>query len=164
MSDRVDVRTLVDAVGLLAVVGSLVFVGLEMRHNTAATRSATMQQSFDGMTESALNVMNNERLRELLVEVKADPSWLELNDGSADYLLLEQFTLNRLNLWENSHFHLGNGTLDPTFWLGIEGWIQGLANDPLNTHFWGSMRLNYNPSFRHYMDSTFAARTAGDSN
>ena len=48
MSESNRRRLVVEAIGLTLVAVSLVFVGLEVQQNTAATRSATQQAIYEG--------------------------------------------------------------------------------------------------------------------
>lgn len=67
-------RRIVDAVGLAAVIASLIFVAAEVRQNTAAALSATQQVIFEGAQGGIVVVIGNERLRDVLVASKQDPA------------------------------------------------------------------------------------------
>jgi hypothetical protein len=146
----------VDAVGLLAVILSLVFVGAEIRQNTAAVRSAMQQAIFEGAQEANINMMANERLREVLVAAKDDPDWPAAHAGTPDYLLLQFFFLNRFNYIENVRFHLGEGTYSPEAWIGVHGWFRSVANQPPTGPFWNELQEGYTEDARRYVDSVFA--------
>lgn len=151
------VRVVVDAVGLAAVVFSLIFVGIEVRQNTAATRSATQQAIFDGAQGGILEVIGNEQLRSVMVASSQDPEWLVDHTGTPDYLLLYYFYMNRFNFIENARFHYQQGTYPPESWAGNHGWVQSLASDHTMQHFWSELRSGYDAGMMEYMDSTFAA-------
>jgi hypothetical protein len=136
MTESARGRTVVEAVGHLAVVLGLVFVGLEVRQNTTATRSAIQQAVFEGGVEANVTVMNNQRLRELIVMTDQDPAWAATAPRDADYLLLQRFYLNRFNNLENAYYHYLQGTYDPEVWAGQTGWVGLLSDDPLMSHFW----------------------------
>lgn len=150
-------RFLLDAVGLLAVILSLVFVGTEIRQNTAAVRSTTQQALYEGTQQAAINMMANERLREVLVAARKDPGWLAANTGTPDYLLLQYFFLNRFNYIENVRYHLGEGTFSQEAWVGVNGWFRSVATEPLMQHFWHELQDGYTEDARQYVDSVFTA-------
>ncbi len=154
-------RFAVEGIGLTLVAVSLVFVGLEVRQNTAATRSATQQAVYEGDQQSNLNVMNNGRLRDLLVLTTDDPDWAATAPRDSDYLLLHRFYLNRFNNLENAYFHFLEGTLDPRMWAGQAGWIRLTAGQPLMRHFWADLEEAFMAEFREYMDSALAAASQG---
>jgi len=157
VSDTRRNRIIVEGIGMVAVVLSLVFVGFEINQNTAATRSATQQAVYEGGIQSNLNVMNNERLRDLLVLTNSDPEWATTAPRDGDYLLVERFYLNRFNNLENAYYHYLQGTYDQKLWLGQEGWIRSIAVEPLMKHFWARFHDTYFPEFQAYMDSVLSA-------
>ena len=156
MTDTKKGRILVEAIGLAGIVVSMIFVGLEIRQNTAATRSATQQAVYEAGLQSNVNVMSNERLRELLILTEQDPDWASTAPRDADFLLLERFYLNRFNNLENAYYHFLQGTYDSDLWASQDGWIGLIADEPLMRHFWIVFRDAYFPGFQAYMDSVFA--------
>ncbi len=150
-------RFIVELVGLTAVVISLVFVGQEIRQSTAATRSATQQAILEAGIQATVNVMTNERLRDLLVLTRDDPDWVITAPRDSDYLLIERFYLNRFNIMENAFYQFTTETLDSRLWEGQDGYLRLVARDPLMTHFWSELEQAFMPEFREYMDSTLAS-------
>ena len=73
MSEAGRGRLILDGIGLTAVLAGLVFVGLEIRQNTIATQAATQQAVFDATLQAHWGVIENERLRELMVLVEVTP-------------------------------------------------------------------------------------------
>jgi hypothetical protein len=161
MSDRPKTRTLIEALGLGAVILSLVFVAYELRQNTAATRSATQQAIYEGGVESNLNVMNNELLREMLVMTRDSLEWVEVAPRDADFLLVERFYLNRFNNIENAYYHFLEGTLDERLWAAHAGWLRLVADDHRMRYFWGEFRAAYFEDFQTYVDSALGISRSG---
>ena len=151
-------RVTLESIGLAAVVVSLVFVGLEIRQNTAATGSATQQAVYDAGIQLNLNVMNNERLRDLLVLTRNDPNWAATVPRDGDYLLVRRFYMLRFNNLENAYYHFLQGTYDARLWTGQHEYTNSIAGEPLMKHFWADFGAGYMPEFREYMDSTLAAQ------
>lgn len=150
-------RIIVDSVGLGAVVFSLIFVGVEVRQNTAATLSATQQAVFEGAQGGIITVMGNERLREVLIASEDKPDWVAEHNGTPDYLLLYHFYMNRFNYVENVRFHFLGGTYPPESWAGTDGWVRSIASSPVLQHFWGELRTGYPAEMGEYMDSVIAS-------
>ena len=65
MEQQVKFRGLVELIGIVAVVASLIFVGLEIRQNAAATRGATQQQLVTGARNVTLTLADNPELAAL---------------------------------------------------------------------------------------------------
>ena len=153
MSESGRSRIVLDAVGLAAVVTGLVFVGFEIRQNTAATRAATQQAIFESTLQAHWGVMGNERLRELMIRAREDPGWVAATPETSDHILIERFYQQRFNSMENVFYHHAEGTLDDRIWKGWEGWILDVATDPLFPHYWTRLRSGYMPDFVQYMES-----------
>lgn len=148
------VRPLVDGAGLAAVLAGLVFVALEIRQNTAAVRAATQQAVFEAGLQAHWGVMENERLREVMVRARDDPAWAMTLPQTPDHILLERFYQQRFNGLENAYYHHLKGTLDPGLWAGWEGWLQSIKEDPVMVFFWARLRDGYMPDLVEYMDAT----------
>jgi hypothetical protein len=65
-----------EIVAAAAVVVSLLFVGMQLRENTAAVRANSSQQSFDSSREFLLNIALDEDLSRIRQAGSADPSSL----------------------------------------------------------------------------------------
>ena len=55
-------RNIIEIVGIISVVGSLVFVGIEIKQNTSAVRGATQQAVSSQVSEMYRIVSENERM------------------------------------------------------------------------------------------------------
>ena len=153
MAEPVRARLVVDGIGLTAVLLGLVFVGLEIRQNTLATHAETQQAVFDATLLAHWGVIENERLREVMVLARDDPDWATTIPQTSDHILLERFYWQRFNTLENVFYHYERGTLDPRLWEGWEGWIQSLVDDPVMAHFWAKFREGYMPELVEYVDA-----------
>jgi hypothetical protein len=110
------IRTWSETVGLLAVVASLVFVGLEVRQGAEATRAATAQSLNDGWLEWNLTMSNPENWRPVtrLFEVE-DLSEATYEDTAAVHSLMRSLFQH----WSNLHWQYLNGQLDQRLWDGV---------------------------------------------
>ena len=59
-------RTVIEIIGFLSVVGSLAFVGVEIRQNTSAVRGATNQAISDQVGELMLTIATDDNLARLV--------------------------------------------------------------------------------------------------
>jgi len=144
-----------ETVGFLAVVGSMVFVGVEIQQNTAATRSATQQAIYDAGRQGSYALMANLPLLEVLLAIENDPSQLETFSGTIEGRLLRAFWNARFNEMENSYFHFREGTLDPEPWSGWEGYITEVVGDPTFPYHWDMLQARYGDEFRAMIDGVF---------
>ena len=153
MSNAVRARGIVDGVGLTAVLLGLVFVGFEIRQNTAATRAATQQAILDASLQAHWGVIENPRLREVMIIARDDPDWATATPQTSDHILLERFYWQRFNTLENAFYHYTEGSFDARLWAGWDSWSRGLAPDPLMSHYWAALRDGYMPEFVEYVDA-----------
>ena len=88
-------------VAALGVILSLVFVGVEIRHNTAAVRGATFQAISDVAAYGALEGATSDHLPRLFSILREDPSFHELlpEDRERLRLLYLHTVRRRENIW-----------------------------------------------------------------
>lgn len=145
-------RTFVELVGSLGVIASLLFVGLEVRQNTAAVRGATYQSILDASQEQTLWFADNTEIRELTARV---------NDGAvqADFTLAENFMLSAnhamtIRRIENIYVQVREG-------LVPEGVVQRFrpSANYFDTawfeEFWVDFGPQMEPGFRAYLEAEF---------
>jgi hypothetical protein len=150
-------KTVIEVVGLVSVVGSLLFVGLEIREGTRATRSATQQALQSSASEATAAVLDNPALLDLLVRVEADTSLLNDVGGTSDGLMLDFYFVWTFNFMENAHYHFINGTLAPEIWQAHREGQRRAASSPVFRHYWRRLRAEYFDEFQALMDETVEA-------
>lgn len=137
-----------DFVGGIAVVVTLVYVALQIRQNTRATRAAT----FLGLTnawQDALIASASPEAAELRVRAAADPDSL----SESEYVRLFLSARVLFRRFENDFFQYRSGTFDPGGW---EGYRRSLVVDVLSSKsmraFWAQQRSTFAPEFVSYVD------------
>jgi len=86
----------------IGVIVSLIFVGVEIRQNTSATRGATFQAISDGAAQSAFDAAGNDHLPKLFAQIReSDPPLSEFSAEDQERLrFIFLFTVRRLeNIW-----------------------------------------------------------------
>ncbi len=71
--DSVRLNDWIQALGIFAVVASLVFVGIEVRQNSVATRSATNAAVKDSFSELNLAIASSPELARAMVTLAENP-------------------------------------------------------------------------------------------
>ena len=104
-------------VALVAVVGSLIAVVLELRQTQGALQAQAFQaRAFDGIAWN-IELANNEeldRLDTLIYESEFDPNSLSIEERRKVIRIL---TITRIDL-DNEHYQYQMGFLDPGFYEG----------------------------------------------
>ena len=84
-------RKIFEIVGIVSVVGSLLFVGVEINQNTTAVRGATQQAVSSQVSEMYRLVAENERMSLLLSQAFKGISKNDLSES--DYISLWMFQI-----------------------------------------------------------------------
>ena len=155
MSDegRVWRPRLGETIATLGVIASLVFVGLEIRQNTAATEGATLQAMSDMHTQILLESTWDEGFLNLFSQA--------LFEGRTDFSREENLRLGRyyiahLSHLENTYLQHQKGLVDETVFESY-GWPSRLWQTPhFRAMFGGLLRIGVNPEFADF----FTLRTA----
>lgn len=147
MSDRT--RTLVDVLGALGVIASLIFVGLEIRQNTAVARVTAFHTFLSEVNTLTDRVVTDDRLAGLIArtaqgEVMADFS-------PEDQLRLRAHFLSILRVWEGLHRSVGEGILDDSE-LGLIG-AGNIDANPFFMELWPGVRGQFSASFVEFMET-----------
>lgn len=134
-----------EAIGVVGVVASLIFVGIEIRQNTRAVRGATYQS----LAESSMT---------LLFRIADSPevgaqisSWGRGEELDAEVTArVEALVMAYLRHLENAYYQMEEGTLDPEFldnWAGNPTFALPHVRD-----FWAQRRPAFGGAFREYFE------------
>ena len=103
-------REVFEIFGVLGVIGSLVFVGVEVRQNTAEIRGSTHQSVSEQINELYLTIAEDERLSRLVSEMMENSN-LRKNLSSKDQISLDFVVLTGLRRIENIYLQYLDGIL-----------------------------------------------------
>ena len=160
-------RRVAEMVGLLAVIASLVFVGVEIRQNSIATRAATDAAVADGFRELNLVLASSPDLAAAFTAAADNPAEAP---AEAQTMMLGLYRA-LFHIWSNGHRQHLNGTIDPAIFRAIVQEISTYAGDVSgdadiddidrrrrNTRWaWDSERFIFNADFQAFVDSILAS-------
>jgi hypothetical protein len=149
-------------VGLLGVVGSLLFVGVQVRQNSIATQAATNAAVADGFREFNLMMASSPELARAFAEYAARPDEAPPVER---FLMLASWRA-LFYAWSGAHRQHLNGTLDPLLFQAVRQEIstyshrsgtEGLSDDValrqgLMRWAWTSERFLFSPDFQAFVD------------
>ena len=153
LSDRHRWSHIADLVGTGAVVVSLIYVGLQVRQNTAAIQTSTSQDVYEQHQDMALLLMESAEMAEIVVRAGTDFAGL----SAVDSLRYDRYLNLSINLYEAVYTNALQGTMEPGM---AAGWLQDLGNLQCKAGmpgYWERGRNWYHPTFRFAVDSAFAA-------
>ena len=145
MSDqRIDV---LEIVGIILVVLSLIFVGYEIRQNTIAARATAYQAIGIAGAATLDSWAHDEQLWRLQ---RKKPEDMNANDWERFALKMKVFA----RLGETVHLQVEQGLLPPDAMerLGYRGWVEFLKY-PKTACIWPLIRLEVGTSFREFVEA-----------
>ena len=144
---HVDWKFVAESVGIVAIVASLVFVGLEMRQ----TRLLAMATAYQARSDSEIalefailefDAFNDIRQKILTGQDLSEEEWRNFKN---------LFNV-RLIYWENAHYQWQNELLTDEYWEIQLNSIRGFLSNPYSRRHWQESRDLYRASFRNIID------------
>ncbi len=145
-------RDLVEVLGVLGVIASMIFVGIEIRQNTAAVRGATYQSIADSSLQHVQWWAGNEKLLQLESEI--DEGALSEDFAHSENLLIQANIVMTLRRMENIYVQVQEGLVQddavlrfrPSHYYFHSAYFQ---------EFWAEYRLEVEPVFRDFFEQEF---------
>ena len=142
-----------EIVAALAIVGSLVFVGIQLRQNTSAVRIGATQALVTSWGESSRDIYSNEEMLSLFARLFAGETVaMESQDGMRARLWIE----SGIRQAEFNYYNWINGDLDKRFWDQSYAGAVSVLSIPTGRDVWRVIRLNHGLEFRTMMDGLMA--------
>lgn len=88
---NISVKEWVEISGIIAIVGSLIFVGIEIQQNSAIARLEASQRASDQTIEIVMSIAENpelSRIASVVFSQESDMTNLSLQDGASAYFLV----------------------------------------------------------------------------
>lgn len=149
----VDLANVGQAVGALAVIASLVFVGLQVRQNTKATRATALQMNADYWL-SYFTMLADNQLGEIYSKGALGREELE-GDQFRQFFFLCRATFMGC---ENQHHQYLSGLLDDDAYRGYQATIrEQIAAFPGIRAMWQLVKHTYGTEFVKFLDGQIAS-------
>ena len=148
MAEEKRTRFVVEVVGLLGVIASLAFVGMEIRQNTVAVRSATIQAVSDQAMQLTLSMATDDHLPQLVHEMRRN-GVTQADLDNQDRLRLRLVVVAGLRRQENLYLQVQNGTLPAA---ALQNVSFSFYRNAFVRELWASDREYFDPEFARYWD------------
>jgi len=142
-----------EILGALAVILSLIFVGVQIRENNRATMSATASASIDTASAWYYEVGNNEQSSALLYQYLTNPDSLTDEERFQATMNLHGLFL----LFQNSYYLANDGTLEQTILHTLTEVVVGIKDLPGFHLFWKQRKSVFSEGFQDYVNSIIAS-------
>jgi hypothetical protein len=141
-----NLRSFFETLGIGAVLIGLIFVGIEIRQNTAAIQAATMQGLTDASQEYMLLLGSDAELAEIVRKGRNAPD--QLNE--IESLQYFWFMRARWMRYQNAFFQYQRGTIGDEDWAFYGSLICGADSN------WQNHRAIMSKSFVNYAEACFS--------
>lgn len=146
LQDWADVSQII---GAIAVVASLLFVGVQLRQNTKAVRAQTSQAHAVGYQQIIAGIAENGEVASIWRRGLADYDSLDPDER----VRLLAFTSTLFRFYESSQVQMLRGMLDAEHWHTIEQQVSDLVTQPGIQAWWKLRRHWHSARFRDWIDA-----------
>jgi hypothetical protein len=153
LSDLSDLGTFISAV---AVVASLIFVGVQLKQNTRAVRAAASQAHTAHWQAMLTPVIENEGVADIYRRGLCGMESLTDNDCVRFIVLIGAM----FRFAESARLQWVHGQLEDAHWLNMERNFIALASQPGFRGYWALRREWYAPDFQAWYEA-LPVHTAG---
>jgi len=150
---HVSVRTLGESIAVLGVVLSLIFVGMELRQNTIASRSAAFQELGIATAQGWLEMSQNRELSDIVQLASSGPGGYDQLSAS-DAAILRAYLLSFIRLSETIYLQIEQGLLDEAAFDTL-GYGDSTFGNIAVEEAWPDMKPLITPSFASYVESKY---------
>ena len=137
--------------GAIAVVISLVYVGLSVNQNTNAIMVAN-HQALVALDQDTNGWLRDPAFAEILVNATKNIDQLSPAQ-SRQYFT---FIADKFNAWEFAFITYESGMMEDTIWKGWDRYYRSLIDERPNTGYWENGKASFSPAFVSYVDSVLA--------
>ena len=144
------VRLVVEIVGIVAIVMSLVFVGLQMRQTHEIALVTLTQMRSDASRELAVAQLSSEPLMAIYDKVEAGEELTAYEDMTRS---MQPFVF--FNQFENSHFLYVKGYITEEQWQSdLVAVRHFMTNEPIYSEYWSNQKQIFRTSYVEAIDQS----------
>jgi len=141
-----DWGALGEAIGGIAIIISLLYVGIQIRQSTKANRAATTQAFTDAFVHPS----------ELLISSDFVKVYSRGLDGLGQLKRHEQiefivWCMTAFRLWESNYFQWKSGDFDSHIWRGFERQLSDLSSYQGVRDFWNLRKHHFSDEFQEFV-------------
>ena len=148
-----QLANIAEIVGVIIVVITLMFLTVQIRQNTRATKSASANESISTVSAWYREIGKSAQASTLFYNALADPE-----SKSPDEWLQFVFALHGLFLaFQNSYYLAREGTLDDRINQSLTEAIIGVKDQPGFQLYWRQRKSIFFPEFQGYVEKVITA-------
>lgn len=147
------ISVVADAAAAFGVVGSLIFVGFQMRQNSAGLRQTAVQGHISEFQNIFSSLCDSGEMARIWYEGFEAPEKLEGPDLLRFYVQGNKF----MRTYQGMHWQWKQGGLDDALFASMTALLKDLAVAPGWQFLWRNRRHQYDPDFQKFMDAEITA-------
>ncbi len=147
-----ELASLGAAMSGVGVIASVIYVSIQILHNTRAVRASAFQQVVNSFAAISFDIAKDKNLVELYLRAGRDFASLGEVERAQYSLMLLSFLRRAENVFFQSEIHM----LQTQHWSGIRDSIKAITTPPGARTCWGEIKNRVNPEFRAFVDGLIA--------
>jgi hypothetical protein len=146
--------SIAEVVTAIAVVISLIYVGLEVHRNTLTQVQASTQALITDINRSYESIAEDAELSCIYLRGQADFSGLSAHEK----VRFSAFSMMALRSLEDLHTQWLEGLVDKRIWTGFDRQMSEFAQSPGFSQWWAIRRQFFNDEFQAFWESKIAEK------
>ena len=146
-----QVALIASIISSLAVIASLIFVGIQLKQNSLATHMMTAQINTQIMIDNFGRIIDHPDIAAIFAGERAPD---DVTPGEA--LRVGNIFGATFRHFEMLHMHQRHGIHELEMWQASEARVDERIASPFIRGWWGTSRRSYGPSFVAYIDGKIA--------
>ena len=143
-----EIASVAEIVGAIAIVISLVYVGIQLQDSTLAVRSATANDTSAAMAAWYITTDNNPESTRVVLDGMTNPDVLSREEEAQFIYLIHGLFLE----YQAAFYVPEQGTLDIELRESLVNTLLGVREQPGFQLYWGQRQDLFQPSFRAFVD------------
>jgi hypothetical protein len=138
---------------VIAVVLSVIYLGLQIRDNTKVLRSQAHYNALSLAQRPMEMMIENDGLASVVNRGYVAPEAL----GADDWARFGNYAFIGFNAWEYLYYQNRDGSIPKELWVGADAYFKGLVGTkPGLRRFWAEFHDSFDEPFRSYVAAEFA--------
>lgn len=150
--DWVVISAVAEATAAFGVIGSLMFVGFQVRQNNAGLKNAAVQSLMSTYQDMFSNTIDSAEVAEILWQGSQNPAKLE----GASLIRFYALTSKLIRIYQGMHWQWQRGTINDGMFHSITSLFEDYCATLGWKHVWRERRHQYEPDFQKYVDTMMA--------
>ena len=148
-----ELGSLGELVAAIATVATLIYLALQIRHNTQATRAASFHAISDSMNHVNVSIAQSPGLARIFVVGSTERGSLT----EEERLQYDNVLLSYFHVFETMHYQARVGAGERNLLVAEERSLAALLSTPGVREWWAENPYAFGPEFRSYLERFLAA-------